>query len=398
MPLTDSPAPGADLKLELVRKQFGSAAPAVAGLDLHVSGGESIVLLGPSGCGKTTTLRMVAGFERPTSGSIAIGDRTVAAPGVFVPPERREVGVVFQSYALWPHMTVADNIAFGLTVRRRRRASGDRRADVKRKVDATLEQVQLGGLGNRYPHEISGGQQQRVALARALVTDPRVLLLDEPLSNLDTRLREDMRLEIRRIQRESGITMIYITHDRIEALALADRIVALRQGETQQMGSPESLYRQPRNEFVALSLGAANFLPATVQAIGRVPVLKLATGQVVDAVGANHKPLHVGDEVVACIRPADIVLEKAAYDAGTTAGVVREATFLGDEVHYIVDVPGIAKPMRVVQRAEGAFGRDARVTLVVAQRAASVLEDSPALGGSDAATGRPSPTNSFQAV
>ncbi|WRL62286.1 ABC transporter ATP-binding protein [Blastococcus brunescens] len=256
-----------DLKIEGLCKAFGEAL-AVRDLDLHIESGESIVLLGPSGCGKTTTLRMVAGFERPTSGLITIGGTVVAGPGTFVPPDQREVGVVFQSYALWPHMTVNDNVGFGLTVRRRRKTLDGGRASIAGRVQAALEQVQLDGLGKRYPHELSGGQQQRVALARALVTQPRVLLLDEPLSNLDTRLREDMRLAIRNIQRESGVTMIYITHDRTEALALADRIVALKTGETQQIGPPEQLYQNPRNRFVALSLGPANFIPATVQSWG----------------------------------------------------------------------------------------------------------------------------------
>ena len=363
-----------DLRCDQLQKDFGTTT-AVSGLNLHIRSGESVVLLGPSGCGKTTTLRMLAGFERPTSGEIAIGDALVAGPGMFVPPDRREVGVVFQSYALWPHMTVADNIGFGLTVRRRRRVSGDRRQDVREKVGATLEQVQLTGLGHRYPHELSGGQQQRVALARALVTNPRVLLLDEPLSNLDTRLREDMRLEIRRIQRESGVTMIYITHDRTEALALADRIVALKDGQTQQVGPPETLYRHPRNPFVARALGPANFLPAVIASTASPSTLRLATGQVVEANGAADVRRGEGDHVVVCVRPPDISLEPAGNHPSTSVGTVQEAVFLGDEVHYIVDVVGLDEPVRVVQRATRSLTRGAAVTLNVAPGVASVLDD-----------------------
>ena len=365
-----------DLKIEGLQKVFGEAT-AVRDLDLHIESGESIVLLGPSGCGKTTTLRMVAGFERPTSGQITIGGTVVAGPGVFVPPDQREVGVVFQSYALWPHMTVEDNVGFGLTVRRRRKTLVGGRASIAGRVQAALEQVQLDGLGKRYPHELSGGQQQRVALARALVTEPRVLLLDEPLSNLDTRLREDMRLAIRNIQRESGVTMIYITHDRIEALALADRIVALKAGETQQIGPPEQLYQNPRNRFVALSLGPANFIPATVQSWSPGPVVRLDTGQVV---GVNTPPGFTrapGDKALVCVRPPDLTLARQAAGDETAGGTVREAVFLGDETHYIVDVDGLPEPVRIVQRTLRPLDRGTRVTVLV-EAGVGNLVDEPA--------------------
>ncbi|ASR35346.1 hypothetical protein BAY61_10455 [Prauserella marina] len=362
-----------DLIFDDVHKNFGEV-PAVAGLDLRIAAGESVVLLGPSGCGKTTTLRMVAGFERPTRGSIALGGSVVADRAVFVPPEHRDVGVVFQSYALWPHLTVADNIGFGLTVRRRK-ASGARKGLAAR-VAATLEQVQLDGLGERYPHELSGGQQQRVALARALITDPKVLLLDEPLSNLDTRLREDMRLEIRRIQREFDITMIYITHDRIEALALADRIVGLKQGNVQQIGSPAELYQRPRNRFVALSLGQANFLPAVVTSShgGTDARVRLGSGEPV-AVRGTEAPLPEGEDVTVCVRPVDLTLTELDRQEGPWTGTVRESVFLGDEVHYVVDIPALAEPLRVVERAHRPLAHGTAVSFAVAPLAASVLDE-----------------------
>jgi ABC-type Fe3+/spermidine/putrescine transport system ATPase subunit len=356
-----------DLIFEGITKQFG-AALAVSDVSLVVQKGESIVVIGPSGCGKTTTLRMIAGFERPTSGRLTIGGQVMSDDSHFVPPEDRAVGMVFQSYALWPHMTVAANIAFGLTVGRKRKA-GKRlsKKAIADRVDATLNQVQLDGLAKRYPHELSGGQQQRVALGRALITEPRVLLLDEPLSNLDTRLREDMRLQIRRLQRESGITMVYITHDRTEALALADRVVVLNSGEVEQIGPPAEIYENPRTEYVARSLGPANLIAGDVVENGTV---RLETGQTI-AVGMDcHEGSALGG-VSVCVRPRDIGIRSAQSERG--AARIDEAVYLGDEIHYRVSHPDWSSILQVVSHGAPAIPRGESVVVTVAAGSGNIV-------------------------
>lgn len=241
------------ITLENVRKTFGSTV-AVNDASLRIEDGELFFLLGPSGCGKTTLLRMIAGFLTPTSGTIRLGDVDVTNQ----PPEKRETGMVFQSYALWPHMSVAENVGYGLKVRKIPRAQRNER------IEKALRAVQMIDYAKRKPNELSGGQQQRVALARALVIEPRVLLLDEPLSNLDARLRAEMRIEIRRICRESGITTVYVTHDQEEAMSMADRLVVMRDGHMIQLGPPADVYRRPENRFVAQFLGETNFISAEV--------------------------------------------------------------------------------------------------------------------------------------
>jgi ABC-type Fe3+/spermidine/putrescine transport system ATPase subunit len=247
-------------------KEF-DAVPVVRGVTLGVQEGEFVALLGPSACGKTTTLRMIAGFEVPTRGEILIRDRTVFGPGRSTPPEERNVGMVFQSYAIWPHMTVEANVAYPLKLRGV--APAERRAQSQK----MLELVQLPGLGDRFPHQLSGGQQQRVALARALCKEPAVLLLDEPLSNLDAQLRKEMRVEIKGLQRRLGITIVFVTHDQEEALTMADRIAVMGRGVVHQLGRPEEVFEHPADRFVAEFMGCTTFLPCEVSGPNRVRLL-----------------------------------------------------------------------------------------------------------------------------
>ncbi|HXF83379.1 MAG TPA: ABC transporter ATP-binding protein, partial [bacterium] len=271
----------ADLRLEGVGKAYGRIW-AVRALDLAVADGEFVTLLGPSGCGKTTTLRMIAGFIRPTTGRIAVDGRVLsdAAARTTVPPERRGMGMVFQTYAVWPHMTAFQNVAYPL------RRQGRSRAEIESEVRRALQLVKLGDYAHRFPHELSGGQQQRVALARALVMEPAVLLLDEPLSNLDAKLREEMRFEIKELQRRLGITVVYVTHDQGEAMAMSQRIAVMSAGHLVQVGRPEEIYERPATPFVAAFLGVANFLPGRIEGRAgpgvRVRLAAAAGGGVID--------------------------------------------------------------------------------------------------------------------
>ena len=250
----------AEVRIEHVFKRFG-AVTAVNDFDLVVKDGEFVSILGPSGCGKTTTLRMIAGFERATEGEIYIGDHCVSSSikGSFAPPEKRDIGMVFQSYAVWPHMTVAENVGYPLKIQKVDKKEREER------VQKLLELVHLGEYSKRYPHQLSGGQQQRVALARALVAQPGLLLLDEPLSNLDAKLRESMRFEILAIQKELGITVVYVTHDQGEAMAMSDRVVVMSAGVVQQIGAPHEIYTKPANKMVADFIGLVNFIDGEVK-------------------------------------------------------------------------------------------------------------------------------------
>src|SRR5947209_5831471 len=248
----------ADLDLRGLRKHYGDFY-AVREVSLHIADGEFLVLLGPSGCGKTTTLRMVAGFIEPSAGHVRLAGEDVT----LLPPWKRNAGMVFQSYALFPHLTVAQNVAFGLEMRKLARA------DIARRVEETLALVRLGGYGGRLPRQLSGGQQQRVALARALAIRPDVLLLDEPLSNLDAKLRQEVRVEIRELQRQLGLTTVMVTHDQEEALTMADRLVVMNEGSVRQVGSQRDLYERPADRFVAGFVGRSTFLDGTVEAPGR---------------------------------------------------------------------------------------------------------------------------------
>jgi len=244
------------LSLRGIEKRFGAVA-AVAGLDLELTQGEFVSLLGPSGCGKTTTLRMIAGFIEPSAGTIEMDGRMLSSPAGVLPPEKRQMSMIFQSYAVWPNMTVEQNVAFGLELRKLPRE------EARRRVGRMLEVVHMGHLAQRYPAELSGGQQQRVALARAIVIQPQVLLLDEPLSNLDANLREEMRFEIRRLHDEFRITTVYVTHDQAEAMVTSDRIAVMNQGRVEQVDDPHTLYNKPKTRFVAGFIGRTNFIEGT---------------------------------------------------------------------------------------------------------------------------------------
>jgi spermidine/putrescine transport system ATP-binding protein len=314
----------AAVQLEQVTKKFGTFT-AVDALDLSIAQGEFFSLLGPSGCGKTTTLRLIAGFEQPTEGAIRLDGEDVAR----VPPYRRHVNTVFQSYALFDHLCVEDNVAFGL---RRQKVP---KAEVRTRVAEALELVALHERARSRPNQLSGGQRQRVALARALVNRPSVLLLDEPLGALDLQLRKQMQIELKRIQREVGITFIYVTHDQEEALAMSDRIAVMHDGVVQQLGPPEEIYEQPVKAFVAGFIGISNLLPATVENGG----VRLATGGLVPAPVPDG--LADGTAVQLSVRPEKLWIDELEEGMAAVEGVVAERVYLGTTTQLIVELaPG----------------------------------------------------------
>ncbi len=311
-------------------KRFGTTT-AVDDVSFSVAEGAFVALLGPSGSGKTTVLRMLAGLERPDEGRIAVHGRPVFGGRREVPAEERDIGMVFQDYALWPHMTVAQNIAFGLRLRRFTRRDRDAR------VAEALSLVHLDGLDARFPDQLSGGQQQRVAIARALATRPRLLLLDEPLSNLDAALREEMRVELVRLLKAQGITAIYVTHDRIEALAMADQIVVMRDGRVAQIGAPEELYARPATLFIAGFLGAANVVAGAVETgPDGHPAIRSGDACLSGAVGGT-----LNGHGVAVSRPEDGAIHAAPPAPGTgnvLCGEVVHSEFLGGRWRHVVSI------------------------------------------------------------
>jgi putative spermidine/putrescine transport system ATP-binding protein len=367
------------LELSGIRKVFPGGTVAVEQFDLTAERGEFVSFLGPSGCGKTTTLRMIAGFEQPTAGTIRIDGKDVTN----MPPNKRHVGMVFQSYALFPNMTVADNIAFGLKIR------GEDKGRIKARVDELLTLIHLEDRGERYPYQLSGGQQQRVALARALAIEPTVLLLDEPLSALDAKIRVALRREIREIQRSLGITTVYVTHDQEEALELSDRIVVMSDGRMEQVGTPFQVYNQPTSPFVASFVGTLNAIEATVidPVAGRLSIggleVRSSTG-VTDPAGAD---------VMVALRPEMISLDATAVegtnrlpatvtDIAFLGSVVRVSTVVGDGAKVDVDTfnnPNLALPPRGTQVT---LGFPPEAVLVLAQ--GSVGQEADALAAAEA--------------
>ena len=306
-------------------KCFG-ATPVLRNVSLEIEDRELFFLLGPSGCGKTTLLRVIAGFYPPDAGKLFFGER----PMLGVPPHRRNTGMVFQNYALWPHLTVAENVAYGLEVR------GLSAADRKQRVAEALATVQMEAFADRSPNQLSGGQQKRVALARALVIRPDVLLLDEPLSNLDARLRLEMREEIRRIHHQTPITTIYVTHDQKESLSLADRMAVLREGVVEQIGSPRDVYRSPANRFVADFIGETNWLDATVAETGPERVrLQTDFGRFETAMNGRLK---TGEQVWLGFRPEAVQIGPAPVNALTTR--IARVTYLGEIEQYLLELDG----------------------------------------------------------
>jgi spermidine/putrescine transport system ATP-binding protein len=350
--LTASDAEGSGLpaiELSGVTKDFhsgGEVVTAVRDMNLQIREGEFFSMLGPSGCGKTTTMRIVAGFEDPTSGTVWLQGKDVT----WDPPNKRDVNMVFQSYALFPHMSVFENVAFGL---RRRQVAKD---EIARQVGEILEIVDLTGRENRRPRELSGGQQQRVALARALVNHPKALLLDEPLGALDLKLRQAMQVELKRIQREVGITFVYVTHDQGEALTMSDRIAVMKDGVIEHLGTPREIYEHPKTRFVAGFIGTSNLLTGTVSSVSDGEAVILAGEGERIIVATGQRPVSVGDELEVTVRPEKIRISRDAPGPAGCAlrGTVTEVVYLGTATNFNVTTSTGADVVVFVQNASAA--------------------------------------------
>lgn len=334
---------------------------AVNNISFEFREGELTTILGPSGCGKTTILRMIAGFETPTSGDIYIGGRNITC----VPPNLRDIAMVFQSYALFPHLSIFENIAYGLKVK------GMGREKVKEQAMRVISLMQLEGMENRYPNQISGGQQQRVALARAIVIEPKLLLFDEPLSNLDAKLREYMRDEIRKLQRRLGITSIYVTHDQGEAMAISDKVIIMNNGGIEQTGSPYEIYYQPQNKFVANFMGKANFVDGVVLDV----VNSIATVRIGDSLVRAGYPAgcdcKIGETCTLVVRPEAV---KIVASGGQLKGVVEQATFLGSIAEYTIKTQNVRLVAQAVNpQSAGMIGGGGEVDIVLDERCARIL-------------------------
>ena len=357
------------IRIDGLSKRFGPLT-AVADLSLAIGKGEAVTLLGPSGCGKTTTLRMIAGLETPDTGAIFFDGVPVVSTKdrINLPPERRKIGMVFQSYAIWPHMTVAENVAFPLKVRR------IAAAEIRHRVQSALAMMGLDGLDDRPATRLSGGQQQRVALARALIHEPALLLLDEPLSNLDVKLREQMRVELKLLQARLGLTLVYVTHDQTEALGLSDRIVLLNHGRVEQIGNPRALYEQPATPFVRDFLGKSVTLPGRVKGVanGRAAVeLACDAGAVIECPAPSGFDLSPGRDIEISVRPEAVRLAVAGNGAADTLhGVVEAVLYQGERSECEVRLGGAA--ILVYVPPDSSFGRGDRISLSIARDAARI--------------------------
>ena len=365
---TDTPG----VKVDGVSKRFAHRVKgeiyAARDVRLDVRPGEFLTLLGPSGCGKTTTLRMIAGFEHPDAGRIVFGDQDVTA----LPANERNIGFVFQNYALFPHLSVFENVAYGLRVR------GQSGETVNRSVGDVLALVGLAGYEQQFSGQLSGGEQQRVALARAIVIQPRVLLFDEPLSNLDAKLRVQMRQEIRDLQRRLAITTIYVTHDQEEAMAVSDRIAVMNQGSVVQEGSAQDLYHRPASQFVAQFIGRANLVPGQVTSRAGATARIAALGGTIE-VNAGALPLAAGDAVRLVLRPESIQIGRDADGDGTLRATVESHMFLGEKIEYVLRCDGASLQVVCYNAGPGDILADGREVFVrVSGAAVSVLPGSGA--------------------
>jgi len=362
------------VSLESVTKRFGDFT-AVDDLDLEIASGEFFTLLGPSGCGKTTTLRMMAGFEEPTGGTVRIDGEDQAGK----PPYRRPTNTVFQSYALFPHLSVGDNVAFGL------KRKGASESEISKRVEAELERVGLPGEMNRRPAQLSGGQQQRVALARALVNLPKVLLLDEPLGALDLKLRKGLQVELKRIQREVGITFVYVTHDQEEALTMSDRIAVMNSGKIEQVSAPEDVYERPTTTFVAGFIGVSNLMPGVVESgSGERTRVRLDAGVALDAAGNGFQD---GERCHAVVRPEKLQIRTTEGSTGdgwpSVEGTVESSVYLGTATQIVVRVAGDVPMTVLVPNADEAErgrlpGGGAKVSLTWAPEHIHLVAESQA--------------------
>jgi iron(III) transport system ATP-binding protein len=351
----------ATVELKGLTKTYGTQV-AVDDVSLRIEHGQLVCLLGPSGCGKTTTLRLIAGFLEPTAGEVVVGDRIVSSPSRTLPPEMRRMSMIFQSYALWPHMTVAQNIAYGLTLRRLDAS------EVARKLDAILVTTRLAALADRYPSELSGGQQQRVSLARALVVEPETLLLDEPLSNLDANLREEMRFEVRRLHDTFHYTTVYVTHDQAEAMTTADLIAVMNGGKIEQLGPPEEIYQRPVSEFVARFIGGSNILRGKALDGTHVEV----AGRVLTCTGFA---MNAGTETPVSIRQHAIAVSSEAPkdDRNVLPAIVERHVFLGAVRDYMLLLDD-GSELRVTAPAAQRLERGAKVWAAIAPEECRALK------------------------